>query len=154
MHDEYESGIGGGLMFLILYLLTLQPLAVFVGLLTAQFLTEEATPGLAGNPDWLAFKSASWWLYGGCAFVGVAAAFFLWKHHRPISRKFAVFAACILPPAAQIASYVLFAQRYQGIFDGDAYLSRTIAVLVSSLVWSGIWCAYLLRARRVRELYV
>lgn len=153
MGDEYETGIGGGLMLLIIVLITVQPLLVTTGLLMSNALLEEANPVLRTDPVWVAFKPVLWGIQSSVLAAGVAAGFLLWLHQRPFSVLFAKLFACALPPIALALTCFLTRTEYPQLAQTLEFTSRSVAAIGASCVWSGLWLIYLSKSKRIRETY-
>lgn len=146
MQDEYDSGIGGALLFLIIYLLTLQPLAAFVGLL----LTHASVA--PGDGAWHPLDINVWYSTGAYIAVGMIAAILLRCYRRRISVRLAILAVCILPPLLAASGFLAPIEYLQS--PKDATLNVTTATSTAgALVWSALWFWYLQCSRRVRDHY-
>lgn len=148
---DAPKGIGGWLIFLIIVLSVLNPLAN-IGMLAAELRrVEQETPYLLQIPVFIHYKWFSWALVLICSVIGIVAGYTLWKKHVWKSVRQAIIAIWIMGPLATvlIALYIYMNFGSMAVEAGG----EIVGSLVRSLVFAGIWTAYLLRSKRVRNTY-
>lgn len=148
---DSPKGVGGWLTFLIVILTVLHPLINIV-LLASEFgRVEQENPALLQISAFVQYKWFSWGLVLVCCVVSMSAGYRLWKTRIWKSVKEAVISLWIIGP---LATVVLVAYLY--INFGTALAGSFVDILGSlfrSLFFAGLWTAYLLRSKRVRNTY-
>ena len=149
---EAPKGVGGWLTFLIIVLSVLNPLAN-IGMLAAELRrVEQETPYLLEIPVFIHYKWFSWALVLACSAIGIAAGYTLWKKHVWKSVRLAMIAIWVMGPLATVL-VALYIYMSFGSMAAEAG-GEIIGSLIRSLLFAGIWTAYLLRSKRVRNTYV
>ncbi len=150
--NQYISGIGGWLLFLIVILMVLGP-ATGLGRLTNEIQdVEKKFPALAVNLQWTHYKQASWLILAASAAIGFSAGYRLWKIHAAESVRFAIVALWLAGPLGNlcflVASLLIF-----GLRANASVMPGMLGVIMASCIAAGIWTAYLMRSLRVRNTY-
>lgn len=149
---DAPKGVGGWLIFLIIVLSVLNPLAN-IGMLAAELRrVEQETPYLLQIPVFIHYKWFSWALVLICSAIGIAAGYMLWKKHVWKSVRQAIVAIWIMGPLATVF-VALYIYMNFGSMAAEAG-GEIIGSLIRSLLFAGIWTTYLLRSKRVRNTYV
>jgi hypothetical protein len=150
--DAHISGIGGWLLFLIIGLMVLGPLAGFGNLSSAFSDALEQHPQLASNSQWQTYRNASWVIFFSVASVGFFAGYRLWQNHYPGSVHFAIVALWIIGPTRTVLDVASAAVIF-GSLRGQDQFPEIIGSIIGSCIGSAIWTAYLLRSKRVTNTY-
>jgi Protein of unknown function (DUF2569) len=135
-------GVAGWLAFLAFSLTFLGPL-VTLGRTAADISTAERTnPGLAGSSDWSSLVAMAWLFSIIYCAITIFAGYRLYKHHVP--NTVPIVLACLWTAGPALALIGLLA------FGSD---EAAIADLVRTIFTTGIWTAYLLLSKRVKNTY-
>jgi uncharacterized protein DUF2569 len=150
--DQYISGIGGWLLFLIIILMLLAP-ATGLGKLTNEFQdAEKKFPLLDVNTQWIHYKQVSWLIFAVTAAVGFVAGYRLWKIHAAESVRFAILALWVCGPLGNflylVATMLIFGSRASA-----SAVPKMLGATMASCIAAGLWTAYLTRSFRVRNTY-
>jgi Protein of unknown function (DUF2569) len=152
--NEYISGIGGWLYFLIISFMVLSPLKL-VGQTLANFADAlYKYPQLANNPQWQSIKIYTWCLIMVSVAFCITAGYRLWKNHEWSSVRFAIKNFFIFQPLITLGIYFVPAIVLGNIDQLDTLGDpQVIGGLVGYLIMTGIWTAYLLKSKRVANTY-
>jgi hypothetical protein len=146
---DVASGIEGWLLFLIVSLQFLGPLATI--LMTLADLNEAATlyPEVVGTPLWKSAQLIAWASTGLFCMISVFAGFTLAKKLVPSSVTVAI--VCLWLAGPVLAAGTLFATSQVGV---DASASDVGSAVMRPFIWATIWTVYLFRSKRVRNTYL
>lgn len=150
--NEYLTGIGGWLGFLIASLMIFSPLGR-LGTIVRQFSrTEKQYPQLLANAQWANYKLAIWLIVSVCVAISIAAGYRLWKVHFSESVRFAIIALWISGPLGGLL-YMATEAVVFGIQDMPSTMPEKLRGMAVSICAAAAWTAYLLRSVRVRNTY-
>lgn len=149
---DAPKGIGGWLAFLIVILTVLHPLINVVMVASEFGRVEHENPALLQIPAFVQYKWFGWGVVLVCCVISIGAGYRLWKTRVWKSVKEAIISIWLIGPFATvvIAAYLFvnFGLAMSGtVVDILGSLSR-------SLFFAGIWTAYLLRSKRVKNTYI
>lgn len=145
------KGMGGWLLLLVAVLAVYVPYTGLKRVYEGFVVPLRVLPELALNPAWVRYRLAVYVLSVLVCVLCLAAAFALWRFHRPFSVRLAVLTfwltgPCVLLVQAVAASFVFgigFPQAIKPFYVETA----------CSAVLCAIWMGYLLKSPRVRNTY-
>lgn len=143
------SGVEGWLLFLVVSLVVLGPLATI--LMTAADLNQatEIYPNAVGTALWENAKLIAWVSAAAFCIISVYAGITLAKKHVRSSVTVAIACLWTAGPVLGIASLMAMGQA-----GGEPNASDFGAAVGRPVIWAGIWTAYLLRSKRVQHTYL
>ncbi len=145
-------GVGGWLAFFIVALVFLAPSIAFAQL-AIHLSNLETIREYASAPHWTGYKASLWGTLTVGLLLNLYVGYCLWKRHVWASVHFTLWGLWVIRPAISIAGTLLAWQFFDPTtYDGK--LSIIAGILVRPALSSGIWTAYLLRSKRVRNTYV
>ncbi|GAA0531339.1 DUF2569 family protein [Pigmentiphaga daeguensis] len=151
--DPGPTGVGGWLLLLSIGLLAFGPIQTIAKTLEAIQTTESSYPNLVGMAAWQTYKIASWALLAVVCAVSFAAGWALLKRHQPSSVQLALTALWVRGPFATLFD-AASANAYLGVsFEGYFSDPSFVGECLGSVMIAGIWTAYLMLSRRVRNTY-
>lgn len=148
---DAPKGVGGWLKFFIIILGVFNPIFSLMMTVGEFQSVEQENPALLHVDAFVHYKWFSWGVLLVCCILCIDAAYRLWKKHIWKSVKQAVLTLWIVGP---LASAIVSA--YICINFGTGAEGQTAAIggaIFRSLIFAGIWTAYLLRSKRVRNTY-
>jgi hypothetical protein len=143
MNETQLHGVGGWLALLVISMLVLNPIwslrpaAEF-------FVQEQQYLQLVHNAEWSSIKNKTYTIITLSAAFIAYAGFGLWRRRDPVAVSTAIAAMWIGGPGATL----LVMLWVLGSMDQDA-----IPGFIASLGVAGIWTAYLMKSRRVKNTY-
>lgn len=152
--NEYLSGVGGWLYFLIISLMVLGPLKL-IGQTYGSFAdTLDKYPQLANNPQWQSIKLYSWCLIMVSVAFSITTGYKLWKNHERASVRFAIQNFFLIQPAITLGIYIMPAIVLGNINQLDPLSDpQALGGLIGYLIMAGVWTTYLLKSKRVANTY-
>lgn len=151
MNQKEPYGVGGWLALLVVGLTILGPLLSF-GMTSGEISsTERDYPELIGNDLWEQIKAITWTALGIQVVITFTAGFRLTNAFRPSSVRFAIFALWFSGVGITVITFVLMA-NLSG-FDSAAVEAELARGVVQGTITAGIWTAYLLLSKRVKNTY-
>jgi hypothetical protein len=146
------SGVGGWLGFLVLGLTALGPALGASQKYQAFSMAEFNSPQLATYAPYISYKTESWVIFIIGAAISIAAGFLLYFRHQPSSVRFAVIALWLIFPVRQ-AMYLFAANGSFSPQIADTITQDMGVWIIGSVIAAGIWTAYLLMSKRVKNTY-
>lgn len=148
---DAPRGVGGWLAWLIIALTILNPLfSIF--LLASEFGTaEHVNPALLQMPPYVQYKWFSWGLILVCCVVSIGAGYRLWKTHVWKSVREAIFSLWIIGPLSTVVLVAYLYVNFGSLIEKS--MMDILGSLFRSIFFAGLWTAYLLRSKRVRNTY-
>ncbi|MCB2066536.1 MAG: DUF2569 family protein [Erythrobacter sp.] len=145
------SGVGGWLALLVAGLLVLGPL-LSLGMTSGELGQAEYTnPQLVGSPVWEQVKFITWIAWFTQAVLSVYAGYRLTRDFTPSAVRYAVAILWFNNIGINILSFGALALIPS--LDATAAVGEMVGSLIAGVVPAGIWTAYLLRSKRVRNTY-
>jgi hypothetical protein len=149
-HNHQPVGVGGWLLFLILVLMWIGPLAG-AGRINADIVAAESRfPSLVATVTWRAFTHATWWAFFGLSCVSFYAGVVLARRRDRSAITRARIALWILGPGAVLVMQVMIPFFTLGDLEPAAQILVRLAV---SIIVVELWTLYLLKSRRVQATY-
>ncbi len=145
------SGVGGWLLLLVAGMLVLGPL-LGAGRINADIMTaEHQYPALRSLPQWSNFKVATWWTFLAIIAVSIYGGWGLARGRDwSVVRRAKLVLWIAGPVGALILSVVVPLATLGESYAGHA---QFVGGLLASVIAAGIWTAYLLKSKRVRNTY-
>lgn len=145
------KGVGGWLLILILMLAFYTPVTGGWSLYKEFILAPLQMPALESNPLWVRYRLMIWIVFGIVCLFCFAAAYALWRIHKPMTVQLAIGVIWLAGPfvpliSAAIASAVLHMEFSQTI-------KPFLIGIFSTAIQSAIWTGYLLKSVRVKNTY-
>jgi len=148
------SGVGGWLLFLIVGLTFLGPLAGAGRINLDIISTESQFPNLKVVAAWSTYKSAIWWSFLVVCCLSFYAGIGLAKGRDTSMVKRAKILLWVIGPLANLVMGLFIPITVFGKFDSDPNSQGAfIGALVASIIAAAIWTAYLAKSKRVRATY-
>ncbi|HEV7164081.1 MAG TPA: DUF2569 family protein [Gammaproteobacteria bacterium] len=152
--DEQKlvKGIGGWLAFLILVLVAISPLISWTSLTGTIAQIESNTPTYLLSDQWQNYKTAEWVLLIVTVGMSMSAGISLYRNHRPGSVNYTIFCLWAIGIGSPITD-LLITLGFFGSDKMNAALPLTLGELIRGFFVAGIWTAYLMKSKRVRNTY-
>lgn len=145
------TGVGGWLLLLVAGLMFLGPL-MGAGRINIEIISAESQyPDLLTIPAWSTFKSTTWWSFLVVCCLSFYAGLGLAKGRDISVVKRAQLLLWIIGPVASIVMGLIIPLMVFGQIEFDP---EFLGTLVTSIIVSAIWTAYLSKSRRVKATYV
>ena len=146
-------GIGGWLALLIVILTILSPLVKIVMLAKEFSEIEMGNPLMLLMAPYVQYKWFCWGMAWIISALSIGVGCLLWKKHEWKTVRMTICFFWVLEPLAitLLGFYLYMSFGSEVLTELLRDLPRT---LVKFIVWSGIWTAYLLKSKRVRNTYV
>lgn len=143
------SGIGGWLLLLIVGLMVLGPLLGLGHIYGDITLAEDQYPEIRSLPQWRSFKSGTWLSFLAIAALSIYGGWGLasGKDWSVVNR--AIMVLWLGPVGALILNLVVPFSTFGQLND----LNPLVSSLFATIITAGIWTAYLLKSKRVRNTY-
>jgi hypothetical protein len=139
--------IGGWLGLLILWMVVLRPLAGTI-LWQQMHASSLADPTAVARGTWLVNTSIFWLVFLTVAALSIYGGLRLWRDRTAGSVWAAIVVLWITTPIA--AGAILISQAY---LTEDVTLAGAAGRLLANVAIAAAWTLYLLRSRRVRDVY-
>lgn len=146
------SGVGGWLTLLIVILTVLHPLTNILLLAAECHKAEQMNPALSGMTAFVTYKCFSWVLILFCGAISIMAGYRLWHAFVWKTVRQAIVVLWVIGPVAAVLVSLNVLLNFG--FHGVGMVLDFSMRLVYALIFSGIWTAYLLRSKRVRNTYI
>ena len=136
------KGVEGWLGFLAVSLVMLGPL--ITSAITAVDINDLKSlyPETVGTPQWNNVVAGSWAATIAYSAISIFAGYRLFKHHVPRTVPIVIACMWVDGPILGILTFAMF--------EGDARAGGDVA---RSVITTGVWTAYLLRSKRVKNTY-
>lgn len=144
-------GVGGWLGLLVIGMTVLGPFLGAARLSGAFTDTESETPQLVSFAPWVSFKTETWVIFGIAALISFCAGVLLFRF-KPSSVHVAIFALWIVGPIGAIAEIVAANTSFTSNVT-PAMAQAMWGYVSGEVIVAGIWTAYLLRSKRVKNTY-
>ena len=140
-------GVGGWLALLVVWMVAFRPVAG-VYMLSMMQADSLANPTILENSSWLINTSTFWIIFLFVAALSIYGGLRLWRDRSPAAVRTAIVILWIYSPVA--AADLLIARAF---VEGRVPWPNAVLTIATNLAIAGIWTAYLMRSRRVRNTY-
>ena len=145
------AGVGGWLAFLIIVLTVLGPLLGSARMFLEFKSVELATPDLAQNSLWLAYKASSWAIFFVTAVISISTGYALSTRFRPGTVTFAMVSLWLIGPVGSLfyigAAFIIFGET------AAESLPEMLGGVIVPIITAVIWTTYLAKSKRVKSTY-
>ena len=135
-------GVGGWLAFLVVSLSFIGPLVTLGRTATDIAEVERSNPGVSASSEWSSMVAMAWIYTAIYCIISIFAGYRLYNHHVPKTVQIVIACLWIAGPGLTIIGLILIGSDQAAITD-----------LVRSSITAGIWSAYLLISKRVKNTY-
>lgn len=146
-------GVSGWLAFLVVSLLVLTPLFGTARTYGAIASTEQLYPQLVGTAIWSQIKTATWLFFAAQAGLLFSAGWRLAYRFVPGSVRYAIAMLWIAGPTLTLLSLVVIGAISGANVFAQPEGGQALGGVFGGIISAGLWTAYLIRSRRVRNTY-
>jgi hypothetical protein len=150
LDDERLRGVGGWLAFLCVIFLFLSPARTVITTWMDIGSAEQEMPALAGIAAWQSLKLYAWSIAVLASGLSIYAGWQLNMVHRPSSVRLAIAMLWGLGPGLVLIDSAILSVAFGVPLMVDPEMTRELA---RTFVAAGLWTAYLLLSRRVKNTY-